>query len=96
MSRKGAKKKPTEGAKTTGDSSTIKVPEVKEPFALVLYETGGKGVVPTAKIPKKSRVGGASCLVPNPIDYYLPGQEKDNKEDPERKYLAKVIMFGCK
>lgn len=108
MSRRPIRKKTTPNAtkkagsntnaKKTGDTTDAQqvpeVPEVKEPFTLALYETGGKGVVETSKVPKKKRVKGAKCLLPLPIDYY-DGVDLQNV-DPERKFMATIIQFGCK
>jgi hypothetical protein len=89
---KGGSKKPKadngKGSKPVQDTST----ELKEPFALVLYADGSKGVVEVKSIPKKFRVKGSVCKAPNPIDWAVGQPKPTAKETTD----ATVIDFGCK
>lgn len=74
-------------------SDSAQKEERKEPFALVLYEKGKeKGVVETKSIPKKNRVVGNTCNVPDPIDWCL----EEGVKSTDKVHKATVVTFGCK
>lgn len=64
----------------------------KEPYALVLYNDGSKGVVEVKSIPKKFRVKGSACKAPNPIDWAVGHLRPGTKDATD----ATLIDFGCK
>lgn len=77
-------------SKTTADKN-LPIQEERRPFALVVYSKDHtRGVVESKDIPKKARVKGSTCNVPNPIDWCL------EKKSTEKNHPAKVVEFGRK
>lgn len=88
---KGPKTSGNNGKKSQVEDISSQPKEVKEPFALVLYNDSTKGVVETKSIAKKFRIIGSTCKAPNPIDW-VEGQVRSTAKETE----AKVIVFGRK